>query len=102
MESKKYYYKKISVLFSIIVVLVFLVTSSVCAQGKGTIEIFTSPNGSNIYQNNENTNKKTPATFSLKVGEYTLKLSKHLYKDMEFKITVFGCIYLNYLNKNVM
>ena len=41
MESKKYYYKKIPVLFSIIVVLVFLVTSSVCAQGKGTIEYFT-------------------------------------------------------------
>ncbi len=97
MESKKYYYKKISVLFSIIVVLVFLVTSSVCAQGKGTIEIFTSPNGANIYQNNENTNKGTPATFSLKVGEYTLKFSKHFYKDMEFKVTVFGCVYLNYL-----
>ncbi len=92
MESKKYYYKKISVLFSIIVVLVFLVTSSVCAQGKGTIEIFTSPNEANIYQNNENTNKKIPAAFSLKVGEYTLKLSKYLYKDMEFKITFFGCV----------
>ena len=99
MENKKYFYKKISVLFSIIIVLVFLVTSSVCAQGKGTIEIFTSPDGANIYQNNENTNKKAPATFSLKISEYTIKLSKHLYKDMEFKITVFGCVYLN---KNVM
>jgi len=89
MESKKYFYKKISVLFSIIAVLVFLVKGSVCAQGKGTIEIFTSPDGANIYLNNEDTNKKTPATFTLEVGEYTLKISKHLYKDMELKVTVF-------------
>ena len=75
--------------FILIIASAFLLIGLIFAQGKGAIEIFTSPERANIYLNNENTNKKTPATFSLKQGEYNLRLSKHLHKNIEFKITVF-------------